>query len=74
MALANNTQQAHPQHTSWEERELMEEIQYCKERLAEIGTPANRYEELMYPVYLGLLERHIKQLSNRTTERPQRAT
>ena len=52
-----------------EEQELLEEIHFYTERLAEIGEPDNSYKKMMYPVYHNLLQTNKKRLASCTYAR-----
>ena len=53
-------------YLSLEELELLDEIHFYSERLAEIGIPENSYEKMMYPVYHSLLQKNKKRLASYT--------
>jgi len=54
---------------SLEEQELLDEIYFYQERLAEIGEPTNSYQKMMQPVYHSLLQKNKKQLASCTYRR-----
>lgn len=56
-------------YLSLEEQELLDEIWFYRERLAEIGVPENSYEKMMYPVYHNLLQKNKKRLASYTYAR-----